>query len=125
MSAVFVSIQRMSANGAAAIAGDETRLRQILLNLLSNAVKFTDVGEVVVSVTSSALSEDDTRYATRNGKPVHELRFSVRDTGIGIPDAILNKLLDSKAHVSTNGTRGEKGSGLGLKICKTTLTVPE
>ena len=47
-----------------------------------------------------------------------EVIISIRDTGIGIPDGILNKLFDSKSHVSTNGTRGEKGSGLGLKICQ-------
>jgi signal transduction histidine kinase len=43
--------------------------------------------------------------------------ISIRDTGIGIPEAIIAKLLDAKTHVSTNGTKGEKGSGLGLKIC--------
>src|SRR5262245_1254614 len=57
-----------------AIAGDVTRLRQVLLNLLSNAVKFTERGEVVLTV--------DARPA--DGAPaLHELTFAVRDTGIG------------------------------------------
>ncbi len=43
--------------------------------------------------------------------------FSIRDTGIGIPKAIISRLLDGRSHLSTNGTRGEKGAGLGLKIC--------
>ena len=43
--------------------------------------------------------------------------FSIRDEGIGIPESIQEKLLDSKSHISTNGTQGEKGSGLGIKIC--------
>ena len=57
----------------AAIAGDVTRLRQVILNLLSNAVKFTEAGEVVVTVTSKPLADDRV-----------ELTFAVRDTGIGL-----------------------------------------
>ena len=40
----------------------------------------------------------------------------MRDTGIGIPETIRDKILDTRSHVSTDGTKGEKGSGLGLKI---------
>ena len=46
-----------------------------------------------------------------------DLVISVQDTGIGIPESIVSKLLDSNDHYSTNGTKGEKGSGLGLNIC--------
>ena len=46
-----------------------------------------------------------------------EVIVSIRDTGIGIPEGHQNKLFDTKSHVSTDGTKGEKGSGLGLKIC--------
>ena len=43
--------------------------------------------------------------------------ISIRDTGIGIPETVISKLFDANAHYSTNGTKGEKGSGLGLNIC--------
>ncbi len=62
----------------AAIDGDVTRLRQILLNLLSNAVKFTEKGEVVLSVRA----EGDEQ--TGEGSLLH---FTVRDTGIGLTEA--------------------------------------
>ena len=79
---------------------------EVFNNLISNAIKFTTQGHVHVKVF------------LRKDKKQPTLHFDVEDTGIGIPDAILNKLLDSRTHVSTNGTRGEKGSGLGLKICQ-------
>ena len=82
---------------------DRDQLYIVIRNLVSNAMKFTpEKGSIYIS---------SKKY---NG----EVIISIRDTGIGIPDGILNKLLDSKSHVSTNGTRGEKGSGLGLKICQ-------
>ena len=85
------------------VEADRDQLYIVIRNLVSNAMKFTpEKGSIYIS--SKRLDG--------------EVVISVRDTGIGIPDVILNKLLDSKAHVSTNGTRGEKGSGLGLKICQ-------
>ncbi len=64
-----------------ALVGDAGRLRQIVLNLLSNAVKFTESGEVLVTVAGTELE------AKRRGGPARwEIRFDVRDTGIGIPD---------------------------------------
>ncbi len=91
----------------AAVVGDVTRLRQILLNLLSNAVKFTEKGEVVLSV--GARRADD-RAAT------HELTFSVRDTGIGIPPDRLDRLFQSFSQVDASTTRRYGGTGLGLAI---------
>lgn len=82
---------------------DRDQLYIVIRNLMSNAMKFTpEKGSIYIS--SKKL----------NG----EVAVSIRDTGIGIPEAIQNKLFDSKSHVSTNGTRGEKGSGLGLTICR-------
>jgi len=89
------------------VIGDVTRLRQVLLNLLSNAVKFTDRGEVVLSVAA--------RPPARAGAP-HELAFSVRDTGIGIPADRLDRLFQSFSQVDASTTRRYGGTGLGLAI---------
>ncbi len=84
---------------------DETRLRQILTNLLSNAVKFSDVGEIVVTVTGHHIA--NLRW---------EFHFAVRDRGIGIPSDRLDRLFQpfSQADVSTARCYG--GTGLGLAI---------
>ncbi|MFQ5399847.1 MAG: GAF domain-containing protein [Anaerolineae bacterium] len=89
------------------ISGDSTRLRQILVNLISNAVKFTSSGEVFVTVTSHAIGEKQ-----------HQLHFSVRDTGIGIPEDKLHRLFRSFSQVDASTTRQYGGSGLGLAISK-------
>src|SRR6516165_10623152 len=86
----------------AAIQGDLTRLRQILLNLLSNAVKFTDKGEVVLTVTS----EGD------------QLKFAVRDTGIGLDENGKSRLFQSFSQADSSTTRKFGGTGLGLAISK-------
>jgi PAS domain S-box-containing protein len=91
----------------AAIVGDVTRLRQILLNLLSNAVKFTERGEVVLAVSAHRLDG-----ATGS----HELTFSVRDTGIGIPPDRVGRLFQSFSQVDASTTRRYGGTGLGLAI---------
>ena len=86
----------------AAIKGDLTRLRQILLNLLSNAVKFTDRGEVVLTVTA----EGD------------QLEFAVRDTGIGLDENGKSRLFQSFSQADSSTTRKYGGTGLGLAISK-------
>ena len=91
-----------------AILGDETRLRQILLNLLSNAIKFTDSGEI--SITVNDLKTDEL--------PLHELHFSVRDTGLGIPSNRADQLFHSFSQLDSSTTRKYGGTGLGLAISK-------
>ena len=86
------------------LVGDVTRLRQILINLLNNAIKFTDEGEVVLSVS---VDEPDGR-----------LRFSVRDTGIGIAEDRVGELFESFSQVDASTTRRYGGTGLGLAISK-------
>jgi signal transduction histidine kinase/DNA-binding response OmpR family regulator len=87
------------------VRGDVTYVRQILVNLLSNAVKFTDSGEVVVRVKTTPIAADH-----------HELQFSVRDTGIGIPADKLDRLFKSFTQVDSSTTRKYGGTGLGLAI---------
>ncbi len=90
-------------------AGDPGRLRQILLNLLGNAVKFTERGEVLLSV--EALPIPPLVGARR-------LRFSVRDTGIGIPASEQPRIFDSFHQIDPSPTRPQGGTGLGLAIAK-------
>ena len=89
------------------VIGDITRLRQILVNLLNNAIKFTDKGEVVIHI-----------QARKVEKNLHELFFSIRDTGIGIPADKMDKLFESFSQVDSSTTRKYGGSGLGLVISR-------
>jgi PAS domain S-box-containing protein len=91
----------------AALVSDVTRLRQILVNLLSNSIKFTHRGEVLVSVAALALDEHR-----------HEIHFSVKDTGIGIPQERLAELFQAFTQVDASTTRKYGGTGLGLTISK-------
>ena len=91
----------------AGLVTDVTRIRQILVNLLSNAVKFTERGEVVASVT-----------AQPRDRNLFEVRFEVRDTGIGIPHDRLDRLFKSFSQVDSSTSRHFGGTGLGLAICK-------
>ncbi len=99
------------------IRGDVTRLRQILLNLFSNAVKFTEKGEVVLTVSV----EEGTHADTSDALPVYlstYLRFTVRDTGIGIPSDRMEALFQSFSQADSSTTRKYGGTGLGLAISR-------
>ena len=89
------------------VEGDVTRMRQVLVNLLSNAVKFTEEGEVVVTVSAREETDDGLMLA-----------FSVRDTGIGIPQERLDTLFESFTQADSSTTRKYGGTGLGLAISR-------
>jgi len=88
--------------------GDSTHLTQILLNLLHNAVKFTDEGGVDLSVTRVGGTLD-----------VPRLRFSVRDTGIGVPSADQERIFVAFEQIDVGPARRYGGTGLGTTIAKT------
>ena len=114
------------------IVGDVTRLRQVLVNLLSNGVKFTQTGEVVVSVTASLQNQDlnpsqkrdcailnQTEPLEPNScSTVYEIKFAVKDTGIGIPQKRMDRLFKPFSQVDASTTRHYGGTGLGLAISK-------
>src|SRR5229473_2808084 len=87
------------------LRGDGARLRQVLVNLIANAVKFTHRGEVVVDVTA------------RPSGGRYEVRFAVRDTGIGIPADQMDRLFQAFSQVAGTGHQ-YGGTGLGLAISK-------
>ena len=89
------------------VRGDAERVKQVVLNLLSNAVKFTQSGEVEMR------TELESETANH-----HVIKVSVRDTGIGIPEAALSKLFSRFSQVDNGTTRNYGGTGLGLAISK-------
>ena len=89
------------------IVGDITRVRQVLVNLVNNALKFTEKGHVLIEVSKLEVNED-----------IVKLKFSVQDTGIGIPKNKLDILFEAFSQVDSSTTRKYGGTGLGLAISK-------
>jgi CheY-like chemotaxis protein len=87
------------------VRGDSSRLRQIVINLVGNAIKFTERGEIAVKVQVEA----------REGKD-RILRFTVADTGIGIPENKRESIFDPFSQADNSTTRKYGGTGLGLTI---------
>jgi signal transduction histidine kinase/NO-binding membrane sensor protein with MHYT domain/DNA-binding response OmpR family regulator/HPt (histidine-containing phosphotransfer) domain-containing protein len=102
---VFVDL-----NARGVYRGDSTRLRQVLLNLIGNAIKFTEKGGVSVQVVVHKIEDPATRLS--------HLRFEVKDSGIGIPEAACARLFQKFTQADSSVTRRYGGTGLGLAICK-------
>jgi signal transduction histidine kinase len=91
------------ASGSNIINTDESKLNQVLTNLLKNALKFTEQGSI--KLRFSRLNE-------------HEIRFSVSDSGVGIPEEMLEVIFDRFRQVDESSTRNFGGTGLGLAISR-------
>jgi signal transduction histidine kinase/CheY-like chemotaxis protein len=87
------------------LIGDPLRLRQIIVNLLGNAVKFTEFGEVSLAVEMIAASAGSA-----------EIRFTISDTGIGIPEEKIDAVFQVFTQLDSSASRRHEGSGLGLTI---------
>ena len=94
------------------VRGDPVRLRQVVSNLISNAVKFTERGSVTLNVKR-----------LRESAAQHQLRFEVRDTGIGIGQDAQERLFQAFSQADASTTRLYGGTGLGLAICQRIVTL--
>lgn len=88
------------------IRGDPVRLRQTLGSLLDNAIKFTEKGGVIVLVSSEFFDSE------------YEVHFSIKDSGVGIPEDRMDRLFKSFSQVDDSLSRKYSGAGLGLAISK-------
>jgi two-component system sensor histidine kinase/response regulator len=100
-------IVRYSPTSPRQVVSDPGRIRQCLLNLLSNAIKFTERGYVYLNVE-----------AEQSGNKQKTFRFTVTDTGIGMPADQLNRIFERFTQVNGSITRSHGGTGLGLAITK-------
>ena len=98
---------RNDVQAVAPVLADPLRLQQVLINLIGNAIKFTETGSVPVALTVLSQQADGVK-----------LRFSVSDTGIGIPPDQVARVFDMFAQVDGTTTRRFGGSGLGLSISR-------
>jgi PAS domain S-box-containing protein len=95
----------------ARVVGDPDRLRQVLVNLVGNAIKFTEHGHVLIKVDRPEGAHDG------------QVRFSVTDTGIGIPKDKLAKIFEAFTQADSSTTRRYGGTGLGLTISRRLVTL--
>lgn len=103
----------MSIDVPEGVVGDKVRLKQILVNLVGNAVKFTDAGTVKIDLSL------DAEKTTPSPQPEKVwLRFTIRDTGVGIPPEKQEMLFQKFTQLDESSTRRHGGTGLGLAITK-------
>lgn len=95
--------------------GDPVRLRQILFNLVGNAIKFTERGEVGITVGMDSASSPEAEHIL--------IRWTVKDTGIGMTKSQLDRLFEAYVQADTSTTRRFGGTGLGLMICRQLVTM--
>ena len=113
------------------VVGDSTRLKQILVNLINNAVKFTETGEITIMAIARRLRcnphqsatnstppciESDQAPHSASTSPYYAIRFTVHDTGVGIPSDRLNRLFKPFSQIDPSISRNYGGTGLGLAI---------
>ncbi len=96
------------------LIADYNMINTIIRNLLSNAIKFTpEGGEIEIGAINSKLSDD-----LKSSENSNKIQIYVKDSGVGMPPEILNKLFKIEENVTNKGTSGESGTGLGLILCK-------
>ncbi len=98
-------VSRITPNTPSSLVGDPTRLQQVLMNLLGNAVKFTETGSITLTVEPEIAEKG-------------RIRFTVSDTGIGIPPDKLASIFEDFTQAESSTTRRFGGTGLGLGICR-------
>lgn len=93
-----------SLNEKIVVTADYDMINTVLRNLISNAIKFTP-NNGIIEILSRKTSDN-------------RIEIGISDTGVGIEAETLSKLFDTDSHITTSGTNNERGSGLGLKLCK-------
>jgi signal transduction histidine kinase len=94
------------------LIGDPVRLRQVLLNLVGNALKFTEVGDIVLKI-----------LPIRDAETTTTLRFSIKDTGIGMSPEEVGRLFQPFTQSDNSTSRKYGGTGLGLTISKSIISM--
>jgi len=108
-------IDHISPNVPVNLIGDSYRMRQILVNLIGNSIKFTDEGEVVLNVK---LAEEEGYQCKNKAEDGICFLFTVKDTGVGIPESKYEDIFESFKQADSSTTRKFGGTGLGLSISK-------